>query len=109
MSNRNLSGVQFHMKEHGQYSDIHEGYASLDNKEVGSIEWFKDDGTVRNIEVDKEHRRKGIATGLWNSAHEFSKNKGLQTPKHDSYGITHAGLPWAEAVGGEWSTKLHER
>ena len=109
MSKDNLSSIQFNMRKDGQYSDIHDGWAELDGKQIGSIEWFKDDGTVRNIDVDPEHRRKGVATGMWNAAHEFSQNEGLQSPKHDSCEITTPGLSWAESVGGEWSNKRHDR
>ena len=100
-----LSSVQFHMAETGQYGDIHQGWAEHEGKEVGSIEWYKNDGTVRNIEVKESHRRNGIATGLWNSAQDFAKKNKLQLPKHDSFDQTLEGNTWANKVGGEWSEK----
>jgi GNAT superfamily N-acetyltransferase len=49
--------------------------------------------TVLELEVRPEHRRKGVATGLWN----YAKQQGLD-PAHDTW-QTKEGSAWAKAVG----------
>jgi len=109
MSAQNLSKVQFNARAEGQYDNIHVAWATVDDKEVGQMEWFKKGGVIRNIDVDESHQRKGIATGMWNAAHKVAKEQGLATPKHDADSISPSGMKWAYSVGGEWERGPRER
>jgi len=67
-----------------------------DGREVGFMELGPDSGRgrrVMDVQVHAEHRRKGVATGLWNHA----KEQGLD-PVHSSE-RTKAGDRWAQSVG----------
>ena len=48
---------------------------------------------VKDIMVDPEHRRRGIATGMWN----YAKEQGLNPEHSDSR--TKAGDAWAASTG----------
>lgn len=61
---------------------------------VGYMRWNKENGRIEDITVDREHRRKGIATGMWNHA----KNLDVTPPKHSPV-RSPSGLAWSEAVG----------
>jgi GNAT superfamily N-acetyltransferase len=58
---------------------------------VGYLRWHRKSGRVEDVNVDKEHRRKGIATGLWNHA----KTLGVTPPRHSGV-RTESGASWAE-------------
>jgi GNAT superfamily N-acetyltransferase len=59
---------------------------------VGSAEFDNDDGTLHEIEVHPDHRRKGIATGMWNHA----KTVGLN-PQHSNV-RSRQGDAWANSM-----------
>ena len=65
-------------------------------KEIGFMELGpnREEGRrVMDIQVNEDHRRRGVATGLWNHAKERGMN-----PVHSSM-RTHAGDQWAKSVG----------
>jgi GNAT superfamily N-acetyltransferase len=50
---------------------------------------------VRNIMVNPEHQRQGIATGMWN----YAKEQGLNPEHSDPTSQTDEGKSWAKKVG----------
>jgi GNAT superfamily N-acetyltransferase len=70
------------------------------DKMVGSMHQHKD-GAVSSVEVHPEHRRKGLATKMWNMVSDLSKqDESIPAPKHSS-SRTASGDKFAKAVGGE--------
>lgn len=69
-------------------------------KKVGEMWWNKDSGEIENIDVKPEHRRRGVATGMWNHAHSNAREAGVARPVH-AVMRSNAGDAWAKAVGGE--------
>jgi ribosomal protein S18 acetylase RimI-like enzyme len=67
---------------------------SKEGEHVGELMWHKDHGTVDVLDVDTPHRRRGVATMMWNAA----KASGLVPPQH-SEEQTDSGKAWAKAVG----------
>lgn len=66
---------------------------------MGTLHWHPEDGHITYLRVEDGHRRKGIATALWNRAHQESSARGLAAPAH-SESRTPAASGWAQAVGG---------
>ncbi len=76
----------------------HRVVAKVGDEEVGDLMWNAE--RVGGLSVDEAHRRKGIATGLWNEAHRVAaEREGVQPPRH-SPERTDAGDAWARSVGG---------
>ena len=73
--------------------------ARKDGEVVGMMQlqpprkWAGDTSLVLMIQVAEEHRRQGIATGMW----KFAKAEGLN-PMHELQ-KTEDGDAWAKAVG----------
>jgi GNAT superfamily N-acetyltransferase len=70
---------------------------------VGYLKWHtetEDDGTVLDVFVSDGHRRQGVATVLWQVAHEIAVERGWPLPKHSSERSIE-GDAWARAVGGD--------
>ena len=65
-----------------------------DIKDVGSLNWDKEDGRIGMVHVEPEHRRKGIATAMYKEA----LSSGLTKPHHAER-MTDDGLAWAKAQG----------
>ena len=66
---------------------------------VGTMLWTGKHG-VRNIGVDAQHQRRGVATAMWNEGHRLaSENQQIPQPRH-SPDRTKAGDAWARSVGG---------
>jgi hypothetical protein len=63
---------------------------------IGHFEWAADTGKVLDIKVTPEHQRQGLATKMWDLAH----NSGLTKPVHSSE-RTPEGDAWAKSVGGK--------
>jgi GNAT superfamily N-acetyltransferase len=49
------------------------------NDVVGYMRWHKETGRIEDVSVDPEHRRKGIATGLWNHANTLDVTKPIHS------------------------------
>lgn len=64
---------------------------------VGTLTWTAKE--VHALDVGHEHRRQGIATGLWNHAHSVADGRSIPAPKHSAQRTT-AGDAWARSVGG---------
>lgn len=67
--------------------------ASREGNPVGKLIWSAKTKEIRNIEVDSDHRRQGVATAMWNYANDLDVPK----PKHSS-DRTEAGDAWARSV-----------
>jgi hypothetical protein len=67
---------------------------SKEGELVGELMWHKHHGRVDLLDVDGAHRRRGVATLMWNSA----QTSGLTPPKHSDE-QTEEGKAWAKKVG----------
>jgi GNAT superfamily N-acetyltransferase len=61
---------------------------------VGVLKWDATTGETRDVQVEPEHQRKGLATAMWNHAKEVApiRHSGTRTPEGDA---------WAKTVGGK--------
>ena len=84
---------------HTNADDVEEINAYLDGAIVGTITFNAGSGTIDNLEVAEQIRRRGIATALWAKALDVCPNL-----RHDGDEITISGLAWALHVGGPWNT-----
>lgn len=75
---------------------------------VGLMKWDPQTGELKDLQVHPEHRRKGVASGMWDFAQRQVKpptpglgyNDDVVAPKH-SHERTNDGDAWARAVGGK--------
>jgi hypothetical protein len=81
---------------------------SNDHSPVGRLEWSHETGEIHNIDVAKNHRRRGVATAAYQLAHRLASEYGVTPPKH-SRDRSDQGDAWARAVGGELPTRLTSR
>lgn len=73
---------------------------SDEGSEVGRLEWYPKSRTVKEVFVEPDYRRQGVATAMWKEAHRIAKEtRGVQPPKHSTR-RTREGDLWARAVGG---------
>jgi len=56
-------------------------------------------GKVQSIQVEPEHRRKGVATAMWEHAQGLAEQGKVPKPKHSS-DRSDQGDAWAKSVGG---------
>lgn len=71
---------------------------------AGNMRWSAKQ--VRNVMVEPEHQRQGIATAMWNEGHRLAEqNARIPKPKH-SADRTIAGDAWAKSVGGPLPRRL---
>jgi GNAT superfamily N-acetyltransferase len=61
---------------------------------VGQMDFDPDTGVVNGIEVDPEHRRKGVATAMWDYAQKHASVKPRHSPSR-----TPEGDAWAKSLG----------
>jgi GNAT superfamily N-acetyltransferase len=73
-------------------------HANFQGKRVGFLKWYAGHGEITDLEVLPEHRRKGVATQLWNQARAHSFANGLIPPEHSS-ARTSQGSAWASSLG----------
>lgn len=74
--------------------------------QVGYIEWDREGGEIEKIYVGDGYRRQGVATHLWDEAHDYVKeihakypDAVIVEPEHSSR-RSQAGDAWANSVGG---------
>ena len=65
---------------------------------MGQMSWHPESGEILSLEVKQEHRRKGVATSLYNFAHQTAAQQGIVAPRHSSE-RTPEGDSWAHSVG----------
>lgn len=82
--------------------------ASHKGSTIGFIKWYAGHGEVVDLEVRPAHRRKGIATELWNQANALSAANGLIPPVHSS-AKTVQGEAWARSLGERRITPTQDR
>jgi hypothetical protein len=90
-NNADFHGVEYSHKE-GKYGEVTVEASHPDHGFLGSmtIGKFND---VKDIRVGEPHRRKGVATGMWN----YAKQQGLNPEHSDSR--TKDGDAWAASTG----------
>lgn len=92
-------GLQFQYRPPEMGSNYHFLRAvSSGGSWVGDMNW--NSRHVHGVQVVPEHRRKGVATSLWNEGQRLaSENAKIPAPKH-STDRTDDGDAWARSVGG---------
>ena len=66
---------------------------------AGTMEWHPKTGELKNIFVEPNLRRQGIATAMWSRAKEIaSETRGVVSPRH-SPDRTDEGDVWAKSTG----------
>ena len=105
-AHENLSNYQFRLipaQERSKYARTRHKVVAETNtgNYAGEMEWHsRSDNRISNLVVNEEHRRQGVATGMWNYAHEMAKTtRGVKPPTHSS-DRTDEGEAWAKAIGG---------
>jgi hypothetical protein len=105
-ASENVNGIQFSFHKGNPKSPIgeetrHKVTAKQGDLPVGELEWFsRGNNAVSNVYVREDFRRQGVATRMWDTAHEAaSSTRGVKPPKH-SKDRTNAGDAWAKSVGG---------
>lgn len=79
---------------------LHMVICRISGSEVGRIYWHDSNGEIEKLWVDPMHRRKGIATALW----EHANGAPGPTPQHSAW-RTDDGDAWAKS----FNTPLPER
>lgn len=87
---------------------VHNLDAIHDDRNLGFMEWSDKTGELQNIRVNDDVRRQGVATALWNRAHELASEQGITRPVH-ARERTKEGDAWAKAVGGAIPTRRSVR
>jgi GNAT superfamily N-acetyltransferase len=96
----NLNPQQFYSLHHEPMKLTHRIIAhDSTGNEVGTLQWNKQSKRVHWVGVDKEHRRQGIASHMWDYAHQVSEEIGKPGPKHSNV-RWNEGDAWAHSVGG---------
>jgi GNAT superfamily N-acetyltransferase len=92
----NLSPVQFKgydlIVNKGDESHLIEAYKGKYGP-VAHFEWSADTGEIKDVKVEPEHQRKGLATAMFNKAKTITpvRHSNVRTPEGDA---------WAKSVGG---------
>ena len=111
----NLHGIQFRFEKGNPRSPIgketrHRVVAEDAGDYVGELEWHsRGNRSISNLFVEGNYRRQGVATGMWQHAHEVAKTtRGVQPPRH-SADRTDAGDAWAKSVSKRVPPRQHVR
>lgn len=85
-------------KEYDDDTDLppHKIVATHKGKNVGHLEWHPFGSEIAGVGINEEHRRKGVATAMFNMANELTKGA-----LHHSSTITPEGEAWARGMGHE--------
>lgn len=93
-----LGSIKFHL--HGRGSGDHVLQVSGPEGDViGHMRWQSWDGVVRDISVNSDVRRRGVATALWNHAHYLADLGQVTRPVHSPV-RTEDGLAWSKSLDG---------
>lgn len=73
-------------------------YHPSQTEEVGALTWTDKKGAI-TVDVQEDHQRKGVATGMYKFASQKANELGVQRPElmNSSYGPK--GFEWAKSVG----------
>ena len=88
-------------KDEGETKPRHLVTAYLGSERVGNLEWYGRTGEVYEIVVRADHRRKGLATAMWEFAQDAPKK-----PKHSTQ-RTNDGEAWARTTGDSMPRRSH--
>lgn len=113
-AHENLSGYQFRFEKGNPKSPIgketrHTVVAETDDGDyVGNLEWYsKGNNHISDLFVEANHRRQGVATGMWRYAHDMARTtRGVQPPEH-SPDRTNDGEAWAISTGRRVPKRKH--
>jgi ribosomal protein S18 acetylase RimI-like enzyme len=84
---------------HERVGSLHYLEATSGDEVVGKLNWVHSSGRISGIYVPKEHRRKGIATAMYNHAVKLSDtNRNISKPKLTD-DRTNDGEAWARSLG----------
>jgi ribosomal protein S18 acetylase RimI-like enzyme len=99
-AHENLSNLQFNYSRNTRqpWPDEHEITAVADSGQVGRLLWNDEDGEISHLHVGEAARRRGIATSMWDTAHEEAETRGITPPVHSS-SRTVEGDAWAKSTG----------
>jgi hypothetical protein len=90
-NNADFNGINFSHKQE-KYGGVTIEASHPEHGYLGSMRLSKY-GEVKDVRVGEEHRRKGIATGMWN----YAKTQGFNPEHSDSR--TPEGDAWAATTG----------
>jgi len=97
------ANIRFDRDYHGRHrvSMWPQGYAGSAEyaTPLGSLHWHPENGMITVLQIASGQHGKGIATALWNRAHEEAARHQIAAPVH-SPSRTPAADAWAHAVGG---------
>lgn len=99
-AHEHVNDVQFQYSplDSGGRVQQHRVLALSGDKNIGHLLWTSQG--IRNVMVNPEHQRQGVATGMWNEGHRLAgENARIPKPKH-SPDRTTEGNAWAKSVGG---------
>jgi GNAT superfamily N-acetyltransferase len=113
-AHESLSNYQFRFEKGNPKSPIgketrHKVVAETnDGDYAGNLEWYsRGNNHISDIFVEGNYRREGVATGMFNYAHEMAKTtRGVQPPKH-SPDRTDEGDAWAKSTGKRVPQRKH--
>ena len=88
-------------QDQGETKPRHLVTAYLGSERVGNLEWYGRTGEVYEIVVRADHRRRGLATAMWDFAQDAPKK-----PKHSPQ-RTNDGEAWSKSVGGPRPRRSH--
>jgi hypothetical protein len=95
-ANESLHPIQFDYERYGREHNVIA--RDTEGGFVGNMRWSAKQ--VRNVMVNPEHQRQGVATAMWNEGHRLaSENQRIPKPRHSS-DRTDAGDAWAKSVRG---------
>jgi hypothetical protein len=106
-AHENLSEYQFRYRP-VKSEELHEVQAihKPTGEHIGRMTWLNY-GPLHEIDVNYEHQRRGVATGMWNhaigladSSYNKGVNKRIPMPEHSIF-RTPAGDAWAKSTGDD--------
>ena len=98
--------LSYHTSSDKQWGENHEIQAHTgDGKEIGHLTWNPEHGGIKFVGVNKDHRRKGIASHMWDLAHQQAKEHGGVVPRHQAYNMSNNGWLWSDNISPGWWKK----
>jgi predicted acetyltransferase len=95
VSNAEFHGLSFNYEKVGS---LHYLEAKKDGEVVGKLNWVHPSGNISGIHVNKENRRTGIATAMFNEGTRLSETRGIPKPKITN-DRTYDGEAWSKSLG----------
>ena len=100
---KNNLQFKYRLMAHPAFTPEHEITAFADSEQVGRMVWSSENGEISHLNVSEKMRRQGIATSMWDTAHEEAGTRSITPPVHSST-RTQLGDNWAKSVGGHVPT-----